>query len=135
MHRVFLFALLLPVIGCHEAHRFKITGRVTLDGQPLRAAAIEFAPEKGESLFTTTDEEGNYALNGALQQPHATTAYLVRVTTAGEMLNAVGTSIVVPERVPACYNEQSELKLEITSGNNRHDLPLVSGQRVGLPQE
>ncbi len=119
---------LLLLVGCQAKSDFMITGQVTLDGEPIRGATIEFLPDQGVSLLAVADEHGKYEVRGQLRQSAASATYVVRVTTGGEMLNAAGEAVVVSERVPARYNEQSELKIEVSVGNNQRDLLLATGK-------
>ena len=40
----------------------KVSGRVTLDGQPLAGVIINFKPTEGRAATGTTDADGNYTL-------------------------------------------------------------------------
>src|SRR6185369_10767165 len=40
----------------------KVTGTITLGGQPLAGAKVVFTPDKGNPSFGTTDAEGKYTL-------------------------------------------------------------------------
>jgi hypothetical protein len=57
--------LLLPFLGCGSdgPELATVTGKVTLDGQPVQRAAITFRPqEKGSPSYGGTNSEGMYKL-------------------------------------------------------------------------
>ncbi len=100
----------------------KVTGTVTLDGNPLEGAMVEFSPANSRPSFGTTNAEGVYTLSydekrvGAAVGEH-TVKIITRQGTA-----ALGDS----EAVPARYNEKSELKATVESGDNTFDWELTS---------
>lgn len=49
----------------------KVTGYVTLDGEPLERALVLFGPEKGRSSFAYTDENGYFELMYLADTPGA----------------------------------------------------------------
>ena len=68
---VFLPMLLLVAIGCDGTGVVKINAKVTLDGEPLPRATVNFfraGEEKGRAAFGSTDEEGNVRLT--TYEPH-----------------------------------------------------------------
>jgi len=93
---LFLGALLLAVsAGCGGPKVVPVSGRVTLDGNPLAGARISFEPVKGtvdELSIATTDADGRYQLKnfssdrmGAV--PNGTSGLVVR--TYVDRLNSV----------------------------------------------
>jgi hypothetical protein len=102
----------------------RVTGRVTLDGEPLGDAQVMFIPvAAGRPSVGLTDREGMYQLDytyrvkGAEQGMHT-----VRVTTAHTREDGS----TGPERVPASYNRNSTLQREVIRGSNTVDLDLAS---------
>jgi hypothetical protein len=104
----------------------KVSGKVTLDGQPLKGALVEFQPEDGgRPSMGVTDDAGNYELLRSRQVKGAAVGkHTVRITTANESEGEDGKP--VPERVPPRYNAKSELVKEVTAGSNTIDLDLRS---------
>ncbi|QDS86547.1 hypothetical protein EC9_07130 [Rosistilla ulvae] len=105
-----------------------VHGTVTIDGQPVEGASIEFTPENGRPSVGETDADGNYNMmftydaDGALVGEHT-----VRITTArqGVISEGDGPSIEArPERLPAKYNEASELTVDVVAGDNTFDFDL-----------
>ena len=99
----------------------QVSGVVTLDGQPLPNATVEFSPEQGRPSIGKTDEEGHYELQytqdetGAKIGPHK-----VRIRTFDYATPDAA------ERVPAKYNEQTELTADVTPGSNTIPFELES---------
>ena len=106
-----------------------VSGRVTLDGAPLKGAQIMFQPETtgGSPSYGATDQEGRYELgfkrgvHGALPGWHT-----VRID---EPTGADGKKLA-GKRLPARYNDQTELREEVKSGeDNTIDFELQSSPK------
>ena len=129
--------LLISGCGGNEMGLEDAYGTVTLDGQPLVDAQIIFHSQKGD-VYARTDQAGKYemelstSLRGAFPGENA-----VRITTAinwdatdedddeeeeEEEYGAEG----VRERVPAKYNMDSELTVDVKSGGAPYDFALTS---------
>jgi hypothetical protein len=113
--------LLVSPVGCASGDGPElglVTGKVTLDGKPLRGALVVFAPRKGGRQSSgLTDSEGRYDLaylrgiRGAVVGPHR-----VRISTAREDKPE--------ETVPSRYNAKTKLVAEIRPGENALDFAL-----------
>ncbi|MCA9270687.1 MAG: hypothetical protein KDA41_19530 [Planctomycetales bacterium] len=117
-------ALLAALVGCGgESYPMApVSGRVTLDGQPLAGARVGFEPRRqgespnaGPGSYATTDADGRFelvALTGAKGAVVAT--HDVRISTVvlpaqrGEDL-----AVAVPEKVPPCYNDETTLTFDV----------------------
>lgn len=117
-----LFAL---VSGCSKspADIAPLHGHVTLDGRPLPNASVSFqAPEK-PSTGGYTDRDGNYEAyyrRGVKGAPIGT----YRVTIAEDTAATHG-----PQRVPARYNEKSDMQREVKPGDNEFDFDLTTAEK------
>jgi len=119
--------LALFVTGCggDGPERATVTGRITLHGEPLEGADVEFQPEEGSPSYGLTDDDGEYDLmytrdkRGAMLGEHT-----VRITTSTTGTDAQGNQIMLPQRVPPKYNAQSELTIEVKPGRNKFDFEL-----------
>ncbi len=142
---VFCTALLavagLSLPGCGGAQatidRQPVSGKITLDGTPLDQGAIRFEPFADTKPRTTAGspiQNGNYDIPKAGGLPPG--KYMVSITSSeagpplptdpAEAMNAAGKMQPKPERIPARYNQNTELVVEIKSGSNQHDFPLTS---------
>lgn len=111
--------------GSDGPERGIVTGKVTLDGEPLPDADIVFQPEDGSPSLGVTDERGRYDLmytrdkRGAMLGEH-----VVQITTPTSATDAQGNSVRVPQKVPPEYNARSQLTREVKPGRNKFDFNL-----------
>ncbi len=122
---------LFPFLGCGRGAPSlgKVSGTVTLDGEPLPLAKIEFQPkETGKSpSYARTDEAGNYTLMYSVDLPGALPGeHTVRITTYRQEHQEIGPPKEFPERLPARYNSETDLTREVTSGSQTIDFELES---------
>jgi len=109
-----------------------VSGKITLNGTPLKEATVEFQPAEGRPSIGVTDDQGAYRLSytdtekGAVIGQHS-----VRITTIRPQSGGEGGQPLVearPEIVPANYNDNSTLTAEVKAGENVFDFPL-EGER------
>jgi hypothetical protein len=122
------FASLVWLVGCGgPAHPDvgRVSGAVTLDGQPLAEATVMFQPTQGRASIATTDKAGKYSLTyldgvpGALLGTHKV---IIRTEIPGED----GQPPIAKEKLPKKYHAQSELTAEVKPGSNKLDFKLDS---------
>ena len=90
----------------------QVTGTVKLDGQPLADALVEFVPTGARSSIGRTDSAGKYTLEfDESNKGAAVGEHTVRITTKSPTTSPV-------EKVPARFNEKSELKKTVKEGEN-----------------
>lgn len=121
-----LIAMFFSAAGCgSRSDLASVTGKITLDGQPLANAFVVFAPtSQGTSSRGKTDAEGRYEMMFSDREKGAWIGEnLVRINTGD-----VGSGDVAgpKERVPAVYNEATTLKVEVKPGTNAFDFDLKS---------
>lgn len=125
-----IFAALLALAGCSGGddggikppELGNVRGNVTMDGSPLAGAIVEFAPATARPSFGTTDANGDYTLDyDQTRKGAAVGEHTVRIITRQETA-ASGAD----EQVPARYNEKSELKATVESGENTFDWELTA---------
>lgn len=105
----------------------RVSGVVTLDGQPLADADVTFQPEgAGRASVGTTDAEGQYELvylndvDGAIVGSNR-----VLITTFRDGADD-GSTPSVPEKLPKRYHSESEVTVEVAKGSNTFDFELKS---------
>ena len=121
--------MVLCTSGCNSGPAMgQVGGKVTLDGEPLANAFVEFRPREGRPSGATTDASGDYTLQftahetGALLGEHT-----VKITTEGEIEDPeTGETTEVPERVPAKYNTETTLTATVSGGKNTINFELTS---------
>jgi hypothetical protein len=129
--------LVLMISGCGSVEYPAVTGRVTLDGEPLPDAVISFMPvdEQGVPTLGVTDSRGVYTLEQTADATGAPAGkYTVRITTYREGRPEADPPIVgAAERVPAQYNVRTTLKAEVRPGENVLDFELSSQGEIIQP--
>lgn len=119
---------LISTQGCRRSARCHVTGRVTLDGQPVADALISFMPldPGGVSAVGQTDDDGTYDVQKSSDGTSLLRGrYAVRISTFLEGNTDVDPPIKArPERIPAEYNVSSQLIVDLKPGANTCDFPL-----------
>lgn len=130
-------AALFATTGCggrdlDELGLIKVTGKVTLDDQPLANARVIFEGDDKRSAQGVTDSEGRYVLMYDGTTAGATSGHkIVRIALAevrGETdpdTPATGEG-AVSEPLPARYNRKSELTADVASDRQTFDFALKS---------
>jgi hypothetical protein len=107
-------------LGCQDPSPYQfapISGVVTLDGEPLANAFVNFQPNGGPGSTATTDQEGKYSLTtingeiGAVVGVHTVAIYSVHSQEAPK--TDTDTQGGQKERVPMRFNYRTELTLEV----------------------
>lgn len=144
MYRFSLVLLSLVLLcGCGSKYEIApVSGKVTLDGEPLDGALVSFEPlaqgdnlEAGYGSYGECDEDGNFQLkslhdeNGAIVGPHRVLITTMKGTEGpnGEMI------MTSQERVPEKYMDYNDpLKFEVPSGgSDQANFDLESGRVAG----
>ena len=112
--------VLMLAAGCSDQYG-GVSGRVTLDGEPLVGGTVEFSPAGGSPAYGVTDENGRYELMWTASQEGAPVGTnKVRITSFSEARPRA------KERVPTKYNRQTELMREVGRGQQTFDFELTS---------
>ena len=126
------------VAGCGRGpdHLGVVSGKVTLDGQPLANAAVVFSPKtSGSQSLAITDSNGAYSLlyssriRGAEPGVHRVA---ISTFTQGDPDGAPAVPRVA-ERVPFKYNLRSELNATVNRGSNVVNFDLATDGPVVQP--
>ncbi len=131
-------AILLALVssGCGSRDDLgRVSGSVTLDGEPLEEAFVQFEPTApgGSTSYGRTDGNGNYSLMFSRSAEGASLGEnRVRITTF-DLVDG-GDRASLPEKVPARYNRDSELVVTVEPGSNTFDFPLESAGEVIQPR-
>jgi hypothetical protein len=123
--RIAPIVLLVAWAGCSESgpQVAPVHGRVTLDGQPLPHASVVLRSSDNSPSGGRTDQNGNYQL-------------IYKRGVMGAFIGSNDVSILEdtqvthgPQRVPARYNEKSELQVDVKPGDNEINFDLTSDAR------
>jgi hypothetical protein len=146
--RGFLFLLNLALLcGCEGAPASNydglglvpVSGKITLDGQPLPNAVVTFDAPDGQFAYGLTDANGQYSLQvDSVAKGCPPGPRVVRVSTARKILGLNSSEEggqeggegppkpKAEERVPAKYNKDSDQKVEVSKGTTSYDFDLKS---------
>ncbi|MGE0757576.1 MAG: carboxypeptidase-like regulatory domain-containing protein [Pirellulaceae bacterium] len=131
-------AWVVSLIGCGGPENVgQVSGKVTMDGQPLADAVVQFEPLAGNAPSSgITDASGEYTLRYTREHLGAEVGeHRVRITTfRGGDPDADPPRPPVKEKVPAKYNGQTELRADVKSGANTFDFELQSGGKIEQPK-
>ena len=126
-------ALLTATVGCGGSNQAAVTGQVTLDRQTVDGGTISFIPVEGGDRFSGWGEikEGRYSIPVKTGPVAGTQRVEIRWNKkTGRKTRALppsqGEIDEIAEVIPARYNNQSELKVELKSGHNQADFELKS---------
>lgn len=122
--------LALTAVGCgggDSLNRGAVSGKVTLDGQPIETGSISFWPTDGTQgpMAMGQISASQYTLEakvGPVVGKHSVRIEAFRDT--GKKND--GGSPIVEQVIPPQYNAQTTLKVEIKQGANAHDFALKS---------
>jgi hypothetical protein len=132
------FVLLLPAIlitfGCGDSKSpAKVTGTITLNGNPLAGAEVTFTPDDGTRISQgNTDDKGKYELwfsataNGAAVGTHRVS---IRVASSDAYVPPSRDSDVPPpprETIPSKYNTETELTATLKRGKQVVNFDLIT---------
>jgi hypothetical protein len=121
----FAFGAILAGCNADSIDRAAVSGKVTLDGQPIFEGQIRFIPENGP-MWAAWIKDGRYTTEGAKGVPVGN--LLVRIeayripawhTKAGSGAVAEGDETPREQYLPSKYNRHSELKMTIEPGSGR----------------
>lgn len=121
--------VLVAALGCGEGgNTALVTGTVTLDGQPIPTGTMLFVPVDGQSPTAGGEiKDGHYSarvpitvMKISISAPRVVgTKKIYDTPDSPEMP-------ITEEALPARYNEETELRLEVKPGTNQHDFELKS---------
>jgi hypothetical protein len=133
MHRLTRHALLLGgflalicLVGCSEGSKATVSGKVTLDGAPLKEGLIRFLPADGKSQNADAPiKDGQYT---ATMPPGEKRVEISAPKVVGKTKMMPDSPPVdeIAELLPARYNTSSDLKLTVKAGSQGKDYELTS---------
>ena len=125
--------VLLSMLGCGQSGRVSVEGTVTLDGQPLKNAQIQFHPLPG----TAGPTAGADIVDGKFAIPTSGGPFVGKFEVQIIKLGLTGKKVFDPRSnsmideyiqiLPTRYNAKSELEAEVAaSGPNSFEFTLTS---------
>jgi hypothetical protein len=96
----------------------RVSGRVTVNGQPVEGITVMFQPDNGRPSLGTTNADGYYELRYTADLRGAVVGnHTVRVFWSEDF--AAGKTPIPPQ-----YDAQSQLKFEVKRGSNKFDIDI-----------
>jgi hypothetical protein len=125
-----LLTLVLVVSGCGDAGppMGEVTGTVTVDGEPAQEGAISFYPTDGKSSTAGAAIKGG---RYTAQVPVGESKVEIRVSKIVGHRKLYDTpdsetQPILEQVLPAKYNDQTELLIDVASGANEQNYDLES---------
>ena len=126
--RIWLCTIFMTA-GCSgDPNMAEVTGSVIVDGQPCKTGSIAFVPVDGNSeVIEAKIKDGIFSARVlfGLMKVEIRASKVV----GEEKLNDAPDSPVQPitkEMLPACYNDQTKLTIEVSPGKNHKTFDLIT---------
>jgi hypothetical protein len=123
-----LLLFVIALVGCGKSgpQVAPVHGRVTLDGQPLANADVQFQPDGSQRPSSgRTLADGQYSLLYKRGQPGARVGFhTVRIWVSPEVVRN-------PPNIAAKFDSKSELRAEVKSGDNEFNFDVTTEKAVG----
>lgn len=124
----------LGMVGCGQQtgpELAVVTGKITLDGQPLPRVNLRFVPEQpgGSPSFGGTNDNGQYKLLFTAQRTGAMLGkHQVQIEPAEPATDENGKPLpgIPVVKLPKKYRKQGVLTAEVKAGKNNVDFELVT---------
>lgn len=117
---------LVAFTGCSR-YESSVSGKVTLDGEPLKSGTVVFYPAAGSgaAAYGSVQADGSYTLDTGASGGLAAGEYVVTVVaTTGPQPGFLFGKMLTPERYGNV--KTTDLKFTVKKGGNKIDLPLSS---------
>lgn len=127
--RLVWLPLLVSILGCGNGDRPPlgyVSGRVTINGEPLVGVIVTFMPSSGRPAVATTDAQGNYVIEyveGAKGSKLGPTTVIFMTPTGG----------TTSHPIPARYQSGNEFQVEVQKGKNEFNFELKSDSSSAKP--
>jgi hypothetical protein len=115
--------------GCSApATTGEVVGTVTLDGKPVDSGTVHFKPVDGQtSTAGATIEKGKFSVVVPIAK-HRVEISAIQLASGGDAAAArhSDAGYATVELIPAKYNRNSELTMDVKSGRNERNFDLKS---------
>jgi hypothetical protein len=119
---------LLALAGCGDDKNGQVSGTVQVDGEPVAAGAILFVPVDGQTATAGGEiKDGRYSIKVPVGNMKVSLS--APKVVGKKKIYPTENSPIMPitvEALPAKYNEQTELRLDVKPGKNEKDWDLRS---------
>ncbi|QDU59489.1 hypothetical protein Pan216_03170 [Planctomycetes bacterium Pan216] len=122
---------LVPIVGCsgNSEGRVAVSGKVTLDGQPLEQGVVRFNPVGGGLVGEGEINGGSYSLgtsNGPTPGPKEVSIVSLVDTgkTQPDEFDPMKKVPLLEQIIPPRYNQATELKIDVGTSGGTFDFDL-----------
>ena len=115
--------------GCGRSEFASLTGRVTLDGEPLPTAVITFISDGGTSGYANVEPDGDYVAKSGSDEGLKPGKYRISVVAFKPEVITDRKEAKVPQPItPARYTDpaKSGFEFNLTEAGGTYDLELKS---------
>jgi hypothetical protein len=118
----------LPIAGCEKSNIGTVSGTIAIDGSPVKSGSIAFFPVDRKSPTCGAEiHDGLYTA----KVPLGTSKVEIRVSKVvgqKKLYNTPNSPVqpLLAEVLPAKYNDQTELTLDVKPGRNQQDYQLAT---------
>lgn len=122
----FSVSLLLLTTGCGNSNEATLSGAVTIDGQPAKEGSIAFFPADGQSRTTGAKiVEGKYSAVVPIGKARIEIR-VPKVVGQRKLYDTPNseTQPLLQEMLPAKYNNETQLELDVGPGKNEKNFDL-----------
>ena len=130
MRQILIFTTCMALVGCSRSDMGIVNGIVTVDGEPAKVGAISFfavdgrAPTAGAPIV---DGKFSAQVNPGVCMVQIRVSKIVGKKKLYDTPDSPEMPITA-EALPAKYNQQTELTVEVKPGVNQKDFELQSGK-------
>jgi hypothetical protein len=120
------FALLAAAAGCAEPTTGRVSGTVTIDGQPAKMGSIAFMPADGKGRTAGSEiVDGEYAAAVSLGEMKVEIR-VPKIVGEKKLYDTPDSPMksLMAESLPARFNDETELRLQVAPGENPKDFEL-----------
>jgi hypothetical protein len=121
-----LLAFFVAAVGCSDPSNGEVTGMVRIDGTPLEKGTITFTPADGKGQTAGGEiKAGKYSARVGVGKYKVSISMPIEDKRKKLYPTADSPEMwMYREGLPARYNEQTELELDVKSGTNQKDWDL-----------
>jgi hypothetical protein len=132
LHQITSFCAALAAMslipGCEKSKIGTVNGTITVDGSPAKSGSIAFFPVDRKSPTAGAEiRDGQYTARVPLGISKVEIR-VSKVTAQKKLYNTPNSPVrpILSEVLPAKYNEETELTLDVKPGSNEQDYPLTT---------
>jgi len=126
--RATIAVVAMLVAGCEKPNIGTVTGTITVDGSPAQSGSIAFFPvDRKSSTAGSEIVDGQYTAKVALGAAKVEIR-VPKVMGEKKLYNTADSpkKKILAESLPAKYNDQTELQLDVQPGENHQDYSLAT---------